>query len=219
VCEPFFEEMLTALQLALQQQQQQQQQEQQQQQQHQQQQQQQRQQQPQQHLQLQQLAAVTEDNCFQAVFHQRTHLDPMPDDESTTDEVGAFASLLAGRPSSPEEATNVADVLPLAQNLAPTEEKSVMVCRHWRNKGCCRMEDKCKFLHPENKRGVTASKPSTASSASTAGGAGASTTLSLSSMIAPVGEAALPRRRKRGGRDKSCREQHAPQDSPCSSND
>jgi len=212
VCEPFFEEMLTALQLSLQQQQQQQQQ------QHQQQQQ--RQQQPQQHLQhlqLQQLAAVTKDNCFQAVFHQRTHLDPMPDDESTTDEVGAFASLLSGPPSSPEEAeTNVADVQPLAQNLAPTEEKSIMVCRHWRNKGCCRMEDKCKFLHPENKRGVTASKPSTASSA---GGAGASTTLSLSSMIAPVVEAALPRRRKRGGRDKSSREQQAPQDSPCSSND
>merc|ERR1740138_312811 len=81
----------------------------------------------------------------------------MPDDESTTDEVCAFASLLSGPPSSPEEAeTNVADVLPLAQNPAPTEEKSIMVCRHWRNKGWCRMEDKCKFLHPENKRGISA---------------------------------------------------------------
>jgi len=33
-------------------------------------------------------------------------------------------------------------------------DKSVMVCRHWKSKGFCRMEDNCKFLHPEHKRGV-----------------------------------------------------------------
>lgn len=33
-------------------------------------------------------------------------------------------------------------------------EKSVMVCRHWKSKGWCRMEGNCKFLHPEHKRGV-----------------------------------------------------------------
>merc|ERR1719262_660664 len=34
------------------------------------------------------------------------------------------------------------------------QEKSVMVCRHWKSKGWCRMEDNCKFLHPEHKRGI-----------------------------------------------------------------
>lgn len=34
------------------------------------------------------------------------------------------------------------------------QEKSVMVCRHWKSKGWCRLEDNCKFLHPEHKRGV-----------------------------------------------------------------
>lgn len=33
-------------------------------------------------------------------------------------------------------------------------EKSVMVCRHWKSKGWCRLDSACKFLHPESKRGV-----------------------------------------------------------------
>lgn len=32
-------------------------------------------------------------------------------------------------------------------------EKSVMVCRHWKSKGWCRLEASCKFLHPDHKRG------------------------------------------------------------------
>mmetsp|Transcript_38492 Transcript_38492/g.99480 ORF Transcript_38492/g.99480 Transcript_38492/m.99480 type:complete len:461 (-) Transcript_38492:69-1451(-) len=32
-------------------------------------------------------------------------------------------------------------------------EKSIMVCRHWKGKGYCRLEDKCKFLHLEHKKG------------------------------------------------------------------
>jgi len=39
-------------------------------------------------------------------------------------------------------------------------EKSQMVCRHWKSKGWCRYECQCKFLHPENKRGVGAKSPS-----------------------------------------------------------
>lgn len=35
-------------------------------------------------------------------------------------------------------------------------EKSVMVCRHWKSKGWCRLEDGCKFLHPDHKRGTGA---------------------------------------------------------------
>jgi hypothetical protein len=42
-------------------------------------------------------------------------------------------------------------------------EKSQMVCRHWKSKGFCRYGSECKFLHPENKRGVT-TEPATFSS-------------------------------------------------------
>ena len=34
------------------------------------------------------------------------------------------------------------------------DEKSPMVCRHWKSKGWCKLEGKCKFLHPEHKRGT-----------------------------------------------------------------
>jgi hypothetical protein len=36
------------------------------------------------------------------------------------------------------------------------DEKSQMVCRHWKSKGWCRYESQCKFLHPANKCGVSA---------------------------------------------------------------
>jgi hypothetical protein len=35
------------------------------------------------------------------------------------------------------------------------DEKSQMVCRHWKSKGWCRYESQCKFLHPANKCGVS----------------------------------------------------------------
>eukprot|EP00747_Dinoflagellata_sp_TGD_P050951 gnl/TRDRNA2_/TRDRNA2_147065_c1_seq1.p1 gnl/TRDRNA2_/TRDRNA2_147065_c1~~gnl/TRDRNA2_/TRDRNA2_147065_c1_seq1.p1 ORF type:complete len:464 (-),score=63.90 gnl/TRDRNA2_/TRDRNA2_147065_c1_seq1:138-1529(-) len=57
---------------------------------------------------------------------------------------------------------------------ADAAEKSVMVCRHWKSKGFCRMEDQCKFLHPEHKRGTAAPPPK--GSASGAAGGGAITT-------------------------------------------
>merc|ERR1719350_665529 len=50
----------------------------------------------------------------------------------------------------------VASPAPGAVAPAPApheQEKSVMVCRHWKSKGFCKLEDQCKFLHPENKRG------------------------------------------------------------------
>jgi hypothetical protein len=40
------------------------------------------------------------------------------------------------------------------------DDKSQMVCRHWKSKGWCRYESQCKFLHPENKRGICAKCPS-----------------------------------------------------------
>lgn len=82
-------------------------------------------------------------------------------DEASTeaDESGAFSALLSG--SSSPSAVEVGVEPTFASTLddsdpASDPEKTVMVCRHWRSKGWCRMEDKCKFLHPENKRGVAA---------------------------------------------------------------
>merc|ERR1712205_6660 len=106
-------------------------------------------------------------------FHHRTQLEPMPDDESTeADEPGAFASLLSGLSSEGEcldaiewkldAADAAAPVVGAAMSSEDSEpsdpDKSVMVCRHWRSKGWCRMEGDCKFLHPEHKRGVNAPK-------------------------------------------------------------
>jgi hypothetical protein len=66
------------------------------------------------------------------------------DDASTdADDVCAFASLLSTPPSEDSEP-------------ASDSEKSIMVCRHWKSKGWCRMESNCKFLHPEHKRGISA---------------------------------------------------------------
>merc|ERR1719443_1394597 len=82
-------------------------------------------------------------------------------DEASTEaeESGAFSALLSG--SSSPSAVEVGVESTFASMLddsdpASDPEKTVMVCRHWRSKGWCRMEDKCKFLHPENKRGVAA---------------------------------------------------------------
>jgi hypothetical protein len=36
------------------------------------------------------------------------------------------------------------------------DDKSQMVCKHWKSKGWCRYQSQCKFLHPENKRGISA---------------------------------------------------------------
>merc|ERR1719240_627321 len=52
-------------------------------------------------------------------------------------------------------------------------EKSVMVCRHWKSKGWCRLEASCKFLHPEHKRGsIPASKSAAGPKASSAAASG-----------------------------------------------
>lgn len=44
-------------------------------------------------------------------------------------------------------------VTPIGPVSMESAEKSVMVCRHWKSKGWCKMEEKCKFLHPDHKRG------------------------------------------------------------------
>mmetsp|Transcript_43971 Transcript_43971/g.121667 ORF Transcript_43971/g.121667 Transcript_43971/m.121667 type:complete len:478 (+) Transcript_43971:79-1512(+) len=51
---------------------------------------------------------------------------------------------------------------------ASSGDKSVMVCRHWKSKGWCRMEADCKFLHPEHKRGTLGAAAAQKASASSA---------------------------------------------------
>jgi len=96
----------------------------------------------------------------------------MFDEDSTeADEFGAFASLLSS-PSSEGEGTDLVKVKSHefsffsappprcysneGSQVSSNSEKSNMVCKHWKSKGWCRMESKCKFLHPEHKRGGVA---------------------------------------------------------------
>jgi len=62
-------------------------------------------------------------------------------------------------PDVDEVSTEAADSSgPWSEDSEPTEavEKGSMVCRHWKFKGWCRLESKCKFLHPEQKCGISA---------------------------------------------------------------
>jgi hypothetical protein len=190
VCEPFFEQMLTALQEALEEQQKRQSEE-----------------------HTRNVRATTQCQSFLPL--QRI-LDPTPDEESTDVEgFGAFASLLSGPSSSPSasEKSDIAVVAktsefsavtfsqPLAETLIKEEpdqgsdqDKSAMVCRHWKSKGWCRMESKCKFQHPEHKRGVAGPKAGGGSSTNRGDISGADcpvirTTLSLTDALSNEGRA------------------------------
>merc|ERR1712147_445458 len=95
--------------------------------------------------------------------------------------------------------------LPEDSEQASDCEKSTMVCRHWKTKGWCRLEGNCKFLHPEHKRGIAAPKGCSGGSIndgdmSKAAYPGMSTT---SGLPEDAPSAALSRRKKRGGRNRS----------------
>merc|ERR1719424_440380 len=109
-------------------------------------------------------------------------------DDASTDEgePGAFASLLSSPSSECDEARNVWNE---DSEPASDTEKSIMVCRHWKSKGWCRMESKCKFLHLEHKRGVSAVNAHS--------GNAESATLAISA----------GRHKKRGGKNRSNRGQ------------
>lgn len=124
------------------------------------------------------------------------------DQESTeADDLGAFACLLSSSSSEAEDAevkssgsdSVCAPPTPIHDlDQSSDVEKSSMVCRHWKSKGWCRLGDNCKFLHPEHKRGVTATKA--------CGGHG-QTSCSDSAQI--DGDLPVARRRRRGGRNRS----------------
>jgi hypothetical protein len=214
VCEPFFEQMLTALQQALQQQQQQKQ-------------------------GCADQVCSTQGQARHTSYHfpQAKQLDPMPDDDESTDaeDCGAFASLLSG-PSSEDENSSVTlakpsdsqAMIPEAQDpecaalshttqdesdQASEPEKSTMVCRHWKSKGWCRLGSNCKFQHPDHKRGVAVSKGGSSGTATCGRISGIElpsirTTLSLTDMLSKDGQVPLPAaagHKKKGSKDRSMR--------------
>jgi len=75
-------------------------------------------------------------------------------------------------------------------------ERSVMVCRHWKSKGWCRLEDSCRFSHPEHKRGGTVTGGGGAKK-NTSSGSGAA---NGGSAAAAGGETKGPSRRTRRSR-------------------
>jgi len=205
VCEPFFEQMLTALQQTLQKQV------------------------------MDAANQQTKPGSLQPGLHAHTlqangigytqqwsYLDPVLDEASTeADDVGAFASLLSG-PSSEAEGIDGTEVHSLEENLAQPpmtsqalpddseqasdSEKSIMVCRHWKTKGWCRLGDNCKFLHPEHKRGIAAPKDCSLGSTND-GDMSKDACPGMSTASGLPGDAlsatALSRRKKRGGRNRT----------------
>jgi len=209
VCEPFFEQMLTAL----------------------------HQMQYQRHkgeTKISKNAAIQSvilQSFMLPVAHQLGYLNSIRDDDSTeAEDSGAFSSLFSGL-SSEGESIDDADTKSVETDvLAPTTpsqtsnvdseqtsdaEGSSMVCRHWKSKGWCRMESNCKFLHPEHKRGIAApkvcSRSSKGSSINRLVCPDISTTWSFSDTLNPDWEGVPPVRvaqtRRRGGRGGSKRGQ------------
>jgi hypothetical protein len=122
-------------------------------------------------------------------------------DEASTDadEISAFPSFLSGPSSDADEMESSRsksrgiDSLGLLGDFDHEcdTEKSVMCCRHWKSKGWCRLESKCKFLHLEHKRGV-----------------GLKVT-SGSDLDGAMAAATSTRHKKRGGKNRANKDQHA----------
>jgi len=75
------------------------------------------------------------------------HVRPGLRDQQSPGEASDNGTELPMQAFEPDEVSKMTDVDELEL------DKSSMVCRHWKSKGWCRLEEKCKFLHPENKRG------------------------------------------------------------------
>lgn len=80
--------------------------------------------------------------------------------DASASQAGAGPVFLLRSEQNQRLTPTVSPQLPLVHNMqqgSPVDldgEKSVMVCRHWKSKGWCRLEDQCKFLHPDSKRGA-----------------------------------------------------------------
>jgi len=180
VCEPFFEQMVSALQETLQQQ----------------------------SLQGQpfdrgsmQSAAGT---CFQSVFCPTAPFYHIDDESTEANDSCAFASSLSG-PSSETDGFDITESKSEGSDPASDiEKKDTMVCRHWKSKGWCRMESKCKFLHPENKRGLSAPSCRTGSNNI---GDGARAASEMPDTLGAEAVSLTLQRRKKGGKNRSTKKQ------------
>jgi len=140
------------------------------------------------------------------------HKQVLDDDSTEAEDLGAFASLLSaseGESVDGNDAPSPNTEISAGQDfeLASEADKSTMVCRHWKTKGWCRLESNCKFLHPEHKRGIAA--PKFAGAKGTSGGI-SQTDISTSFGAVPGHEGdatAVTRRRKRGGKNRSNKNQ------------
>lgn len=154
-------------------------------------------------------------------FQQVLQRDQSLDQECTA--FDAFAALLSSNSSDGEGTVGVESesMSPMTQDSMSTTdaaqtsepEKSIMVCRHWKSKGFCRLGDSCRFAHPEHKRGDSVPKGGDNSKGcgmSRAMCPDISPFLSLSDVISQDDEmpaVACLRRRKRGGRNRSTKSQ------------
>jgi len=130
----------------------------------------------------QSISQSTSDSRFQPVFYHMMPYCRMDDQSTDADESCAFSSLLSGASSESPRSED--------SETSGHVEKSTMVCRHWKSKGFCRLESKCKFLHTEHKCGIDLA----ASNASVTGGQ-----LDITA-----------RPKKRGGRNRANRGQEQP---------
>jgi len=137
VCEPFFEQMLTTLLGVLQ-------------------------------GQNPYGSPISEKEAFEACFQppHSSQVERLSEEGSNPDDLGAFSSVLvdsnfgqatahvAAPPT--EQASDAAKVSPGAKPKDQDKSATVIVCRHWKSKGWCRMAENCKFAHPDHKCGVGA---------------------------------------------------------------
>jgi len=124
---------------------------------------------------------------FESVFQGASLAGHWDDASTDADEACAFASLLSSPTSEGDHVSN--------EDSEPSSdiEKSIMVCRHWKSKGFCRMESRCKFLHPEAKRGDSIPNSHSGSAGKVDGTDTECATLAISS----------GRHKKRGGKNRS----------------
>jgi len=107
---------------------------------------------------------------------------PRPLSAPAASSAGAPSSLLP--PNLAKEANAGSSEGEDADRSAAAAQKTLMVCRHWKCKGFCRLGDQCKFLHPEHKRGVGPSRKRGNGQRATERAVPA--TISLSSMTGPT---------------------------------
>jgi len=144
VCEPFFEQMITALQQTMQQHS------------------------LQEHLTTQcqsmpMISQATTDMYFQPVFCSTTDeaqlvLHCLGFDEASTEADFSQSSSLFSYPSSEGEGVDANASKSEDSESTGNVDRNIMVCKHWKSKGWCRLESNCKFLHLEHKCGISAPK-------------------------------------------------------------